>query len=59
LMTSIMASAGVPAALALSATVIYRVLNMVLFLPVGYFFYRTFVKQKTGDADTHPKELIE
>lgn len=59
LMTSIMASAGVPAALALSATVIYRVLNMVLFLPVGYLFYRTFVKQKTGDPDTTPQELVQ
>jgi uncharacterized membrane protein YbhN (UPF0104 family) len=51
LMTSIMASAGVPAALALSATVIYRVLNMVLFLPVGYYFYRKFLTAKTQDVD--------
>jgi uncharacterized protein (TIRG00374 family) len=40
LMTSIMASAGVPAALALSATVLYRVLNMVIFIPIGYLLYR-------------------
>lgn len=39
LMTGVMASAGVPQGLALSATVVYRVLNMGLFLPIGYFLY--------------------
>ncbi|MDQ3065312.1 MAG: flippase-like domain-containing protein, partial [bacterium] len=39
LMTATLASAGVPQALALSATVIYRVLSMVVFLPIGYYFY--------------------
>jgi uncharacterized protein (TIRG00374 family) len=43
LMTSIMASAGVPAALALSATVMYRVVNMVVFVPLGYWLYRQFL----------------
>jgi uncharacterized protein (TIRG00374 family) len=39
LMTAVLTSAGVNKALALSATVIYRVLQMIVFLPIGYYFY--------------------
>jgi uncharacterized protein (TIRG00374 family) len=39
LMTLVMVSAGVPAGLAISVTIMYRVLNMLLSLPVGYFLY--------------------
>jgi uncharacterized protein (TIRG00374 family) len=39
LMTAVLASAGIPKALALSTTLVYRVLNMSLFLPVGYVLY--------------------
>ncbi len=39
LMTGVMTSAGVERGLALSATVVYRVLNMALFLPIGYVLY--------------------
>lgn len=39
LMTAVLVSAGVPAGLAISATVLYRVINMLLSLPVGYFYY--------------------
>lgn len=39
LMTIVMVSAGVPAGLAISATVMYRVLNIILSLPIGYYFY--------------------
>jgi len=61
LMTSVMASAGVPAALALSATVMYRVINMVVFLPIGYWLYRKFLQRSVavakedslGRADPH------
>lgn len=45
LMTGVMAGAGVPQALALSATVVYRVFNMSLFLPVGYLFYTRALKK--------------
>jgi len=48
LMTAVMASAGVPKALALSATVVYRVLNMAIFLPVGYIFYQRALKTESG-----------
>lgn len=44
LMTAVMASAGVNKVLALSATVVYRVLTMAIFLPVGYYFYHKAVK---------------
>lgn len=39
LMTAVMASTGVDKALALSATVVYRVITMVIGLPIGYFYY--------------------
>lgn len=39
LMTAVMATAGVPAALSLPVTVMYRVLNTVIQLPPGYYFY--------------------
>lgn len=44
LMTGVMASAGVDEALALSATLVYRVSNMGIFLPIGYFFYERALK---------------
>lgn len=49
LMTGVMASAGVDEALALSATVVYRVFNMGVFLPVGYIFYRRALNSDVGD----------
>jgi uncharacterized protein (TIRG00374 family) len=39
LMTAVLTASGVPAALSLSVTVMYRVLNMLIQLPLGYFFY--------------------
>jgi len=48
LMTAVMASAGVPKALALSATVVYRVLNMAIFLPIGYIFYHRALRTEAG-----------
>jgi uncharacterized protein (TIRG00374 family) len=40
LMTGVLTGAGIPKALALSATLVYRVLNMSLFLPVGFVLYQ-------------------
>ncbi len=45
LMTGVMASAGVRQALALSATVVYRVFNMTISLPIGYILYRRALKE--------------
>lgn len=39
LMTAVLASAGVPAGVSLPVTIMYRVLNMTIQLPPGYFFY--------------------
>lgn len=40
LMTTVLAAAGIPKALALSATLVYRVLNMSIFLPIGFVLYQ-------------------
>ena len=40
LMTGVLTGAGIAKALALSATLVYRVLNMSLFLPVGFVLYQ-------------------
>lgn len=45
LMTATLTSAGVDKALALSATVVYRVLNMIYALPLGYYLYHRALKQ--------------
>lgn len=54
LMTGVLAAGGVPAALSLPATVMYRVVSMALQLPPGYFFY-----QKALHANATPEEAKE
>lgn len=39
LMTGVLVATGVPAAISLPVTVMYRVLNMLIQLPPGYYFY--------------------
>ncbi len=46
LMTAVLTSAGVPGGLAFSVTVVYRVLNMIYFLPIGYIFYHRALAKK-------------
>lgn len=46
LMTAVLASSGIPRALALSATIVYRVINMAIFLPVGFVFYQLALRTK-------------
>lgn len=60
LMTATLAGAGVDKALALSATVVYRVLNMMLFLPIGYVLYRRVLKRSGGkiETDTHGHTVV-
>lgn len=38
------AALGVPVAMATAVVVVYRVLNLVIFLPIGYFFYSKSLK---------------
>ncbi|HSW80227.1 MAG TPA: lysylphosphatidylglycerol synthase transmembrane domain-containing protein [Candidatus Saccharimonadales bacterium] len=48
LMTGVLVAAGVPAAISLPVTVMYRVLNMLIQLPPGYYFYHRTL-HGTGD----------
>lgn len=57
LMTGVMASAGIDEALALSATLVYRVSNMGIFLPIGYIFYERALKE--GEQAEFKEELQE
>lgn len=45
LMTAVLASAGVPKALALSATLIYRILTIIIFVPTGFVLYQIALRQ--------------
>lgn len=38
---------GVPFALSFSVSIIYRVLNMILFLPPGFYYYRKYLVRST------------
>lgn len=56
LMTAVLTAGGVPAAVSLPVTVMYRILNMAIGLPPGYFFYyKSLHSQKTT---TDKKEEI-
>lgn len=54
LMTAVLAAGGVSAAVSLPVTVMYRVINMVVQLPPGYFFY-----QRNLHATSAEEEAIE
>lgn len=45
LMTAVLASAGVPAGVSIPITITYRILNMTLQLPPGYYFYHKALRQ--------------
>lgn len=49
LMTGVLAAGGIPAALSLPATIMWRVLTTILQLPPGYYFYHRNV-HRTGDS---------
>lgn len=49
LMTAVFTSAGVPKALALSATLIYRIFTMIIFVPVGFILYQMALRK--GEAE--------
>lgn len=56
LMTAVLVSAGVPAGLAISVTIMYRVINMLLSLPIGYFYYNKALTAMGGKPDTNNKK---
>lgn len=54
LMATVLATAGVPAAVSLPVIVMYRVLNTLIQLPVGYVFYhKSLNKAPESSADHH------
>jgi uncharacterized protein (TIRG00374 family) len=55
LMTGVLASAGVAKALALSATLIYRIVCIVTFLPIGFILYQLALRK--GEARAPNSEL--
>lgn len=50
LMTAVLAGAGVPKALALSATLVYRIFTIIVFLPVGFVLYQLALRR--GQAES-------
>ena len=54
LMTGVLASAGVPKALALSATLIYRIFTWLVFIPVGFVLYQMALRK--GDVEKPKRE---
>ncbi|HMS23730.1 MAG TPA: lysylphosphatidylglycerol synthase transmembrane domain-containing protein [Candidatus Saccharibacteria bacterium] len=46
LMTGVLASAGVPAGVSLPITITYRIINMTIQLPPGYYFYHKAIHDK-------------
>ena len=44
LMTAVLATAGIPPAVSIPVTITYRVLNMILQLPPGYYFYHKAIR---------------
>jgi uncharacterized protein (TIRG00374 family) len=56
LMTTVMISAGVPAGLSLSVTLIYRVINMLLSIPLGYYFYNKAIPKLNLDPETFQRK---
>ena len=46
LMTAVLATAGVPASISLPATVMYRVVNTLLQIPPGYYFYHRSLQER-------------
>lgn len=56
LMTAVLAAGGVSAAISLPVTVMYRVINMAVQLPPGYFFYQRNLHAR--DAEEEATEAI-
>ena len=50
LMTAVLASTGVPAAVSLPVTVMYRVLNTLIQLPPGYYLYHENLTRRRVEA---------
>ncbi|MDB5163714.1 MAG: hypothetical protein JWS12_332 [Candidatus Saccharibacteria bacterium] len=45
-MTAVLAAAGIKAGISIPVTVMYRILNMLIQLPIGYYFYNRRLHEK-------------
>lgn len=52
LMTAVLATAGVPASVSIPVIIMYRVLNTVLQVPPGYYFYQKTLRETGSDSAT-------
>lgn len=57
LMTAVLSAGGIPAAVSLPVTVMYRVLVMSMQLPLGYFFYHKTLHAKPALGERLEKEV--
>ncbi len=55
LMTATLTSAGVPSALALSATLIYRIFTIIIFIPIGFILYQIAIRKGQAVKVERPK----
>lgn len=53
LMTTVLVAAGVPVALSLPVTIMYRVLTAAIQLPPGYYFYHKAINSKGMKLEPH------
>ena len=54
LMTAVLVATGVPAAVSIPVTVMYRVLSMLVQLPPGYYYYHKTI-HSNGNIDEQAK----
>ena len=51
LMTGVLVIGGVPAAVSIPATIMYRVVNTVIQVPPGYVLYHRYLRRKNGEVE--------
>ena len=57
LMTGVLVAAGVPAALSLPVTVMYRVLSTLIQVPPGWYFYHKTLTSNSSQAGEFAKTM--
>jgi uncharacterized protein (TIRG00374 family) len=50
LMTAVLAASGIPPSLSLPVTIMYRIINMSIQLPPGYFFYHKAINSQLAKS---------
>ena len=53
-MITALSATGIPIAVGLSATLLYRVLNKALFLPVGFYYYSQIINPRKKHGKPSP-----